>query len=207
MEVGVALGTEAVDLVAEGAGDVVAAQLAGADLDVLASDWHGERLGLAGAEGREVVPEPDGEGVAGLRVSGPAEAEAGVGPEGQAAVNGGAGAVHPLEGQVRHGDPGGPALRSGRANGGEGEEEGDEDGHGGGQPRRCSCGSHVVEHTNGPNTVSSAGAIRLCAVSVTRPLPGSEPRCSASAGPPRQRPGPCARPRHSPACSAWLAIG
>ena len=50
-EVGVALRAEDVDLAAEGAGDVVAAQLAGADLDDLTGDGHGERLGLARAKG------------------------------------------------------------------------------------------------------------------------------------------------------------
>ena len=160
VEVGVALGTEVAYRAAEGAGDVVAAQLAGADLDVAAGDRHGERLGLTGAEGREAVPEADGEGVAGLRVPGPAEAEAGVGPEGEAAVNGRAGAVHPLESQVRHRDPGG-LLGSGRAPGEEGEDEGDEEGCCDGQPRRCSCSAHVLEHKNGPGTVSSAGAILL----------------------------------------------
>jgi hypothetical protein len=47
-----------------------------------------------------------GRGGLGLRVPGPAEAEAGVGPESEAAVNGRAGAVHSLESQVRHRDPG-----------------------------------------------------------------------------------------------------
>ena len=51
VEIGVALGTEIAHLVAEGAGDVVAAQFAGADLHVTAGDRHGEGLGLTGTEG------------------------------------------------------------------------------------------------------------------------------------------------------------
>ena len=199
VEVGVALGAEVAYRAAEGAGDVVAAQLTGADLDVAAGDRHGERLGLTGAEGREAVPEADGEGVAGLRVPGPAEAEACVGPEGETAVNGRAGAVHPLESQVRHRDPGG-LLGGGRAPGEEGEDEGDEEGCCDDQPRRCSCSAHVLEHKNGSGTVSSAGAIQLCVLCITHPSPASGPRCSASADHPRRRPEPCGPRPPSPTC-------
>ena len=200
VEICVALGAEVANRVSKGAGDIVGAQLAGPDLDVAAGDRHGEGLGLAGAEGGEAVAEADGEGVAGLRVSGPAEAEARVGPEGESAVNGCTGAVHSLESQVRHGDSGHPALCSGRADREEGEDEGDEEGCCDCQARRCSCSAHVTEHKNGPGTVSSAGAVQLLVSCVTRPWPASGPRCSASAGHPRRRPGPCGRPRPSRAC-------
>ena len=200
VEVGVALGAEAVDLVAEGASDVVAAQLAGADLDIAAGDRHGEWLGLTGAKGREVVPEADGEGVTRLRVPGPAEAEARVRPEGQPAVDGGASAIHSLESQVRHCYPRSLVLRSDRASGDEGEDQGQEEGCCDDQPRRCSCSAHVSEHKNGPSNVSSAGAVQLYVLRVTRPSPGSGLMCSAPAGRPRQRPGPCGPRPPSPAC-------
>ena len=198
-EVGVTLGAEVAYRVSERAGDVVAAQLTGADLHITAGDRHGEGLGLTIAEGREVVAEADGEGVPRPRVTGPAEAEAGVGPESEAPVNGRTGAVHPLESQVRHRDPGG-LLGGGRTPGEEGEDEGDEEGCCDGQARRCSCSAHVSEHKNGPGAVSSARAVQLFVSRVTRPSPGSVPRCSASAGHPRLHPGPCGHPRPSPAC-------
>ena len=206
VEICVALGAEVANRVYEGAGDIVGAQLAGPDLDVAAGDRHGEGLGLAGAEGRKAVAEADGEGVAGLRVSGPAEAEARVGPEGQPAVNGRTGAVHPLESQVRHRDPGG-LLGGGRADREEGEDEGDEEGCCDGQARRCSCSAHVSEHKNGPDAVSSAGAVQSFVSRITRPSPESEPGCSASADHPQRRLGPCAPRPPSPACSAWPASG
>ena len=51
VEVGVPLSAEVAHRAAEGAGDIVGAQLTGADLHITAGDRHGEGLGLTGAEG------------------------------------------------------------------------------------------------------------------------------------------------------------
>ena len=76
------------DGVAEGAGDAPAGEGAGPDLGRGATHQDGERLGLAVAQGGEVVAQADGEGLARLGVAGPGEAQAGGGPEGKAAVDG-----------------------------------------------------------------------------------------------------------------------
>ena len=148
------------DGVVERAGDVPAGQGAGPDLGRSAVHGYGERFGLAVAQGGEVVTQADGEGLARLGVAGPGEAQAGGGPEGQAAVDGLAGAVDLGQAEVGDGDvrPVGVTLGGGGTDRQEGKGQGDDECCGDCFQGRISWCAHVYEHKSGPAPVSKRRA-------------------------------------------------